>query len=115
MGGMVGFGGFSVDDADFSVCRWAFKNTRSSGVIYPRSLIPLLKSTVCASLRLTRSSPSRGSGTSSGASAWLLTFSHGTKPIHSQLKKVKKANGEIIGVNVVCRSLAAIQEASVWD
>lgn len=31
-----------------------------------------------------------------------------------QLKKVKKANGEIIGVNVVCRTLAAIQEAGVW-
>jgi hypothetical protein len=31
-----------------------------------------------------------------------------------QLKKVKKANGEIIGVNVVCSTLAAIQEADVW-
>ena len=34
--------------------------------------------------------------------------------MNRQLKKVKKANGEIIGVNVVCRALAAVQEAGVW-
>jgi hypothetical protein len=34
-----------------------------------------------------------------------------------QLKKVKKANGEIIGVNVVCilMSLAALKRQAEWD
>jgi large subunit ribosomal protein L18Ae len=33
-----------------------------------------------------------------------------------QLKKVKKANGEIIGVNVVCSlSLAALKRQAEWD
>ena len=96
--------------------RWAFKNTRSSGVICLRSPSPLPKSTVCGSSRLTRSSQSRGSGTSSGASTFdPITPVYGTNPTLRQLKKVKKANGEIIGVNVVCRTLAAIQEAGVWD
>jgi hypothetical protein len=97
-----------------SMYRWAFKNTRLSGAICPRSPSPLPKSTVCVSLRLTRSSRSRDSGTSSGVSIFDLGNIPVTDPTRRQLKKVKKANGEIIGVNVVCRTLAAIQEAGVW-
>jgi hypothetical protein len=80
------------------------RSTRSSaGTCLPRR--PRRpRSTVCASLRRTRSSPSLASGTSCGASSSVCCphSGHSNNILGpSQLKKVKKANGEIIGVNTV--------------
>jgi ribosomal protein L20A (L18A) len=57
-----------VQDSRTDVCQLASPNTRSSGAICPQRPTLPPRSTVCAFLRLTRSSLSRGSGTSSASS-----------------------------------------------
>ena len=87
-----------------SPSRWASSNIKSSVVISPRRVSPIPRYTACASLRPMRSSPSLDSGISCGAPDNMLLPQTGIGVTHGRyrkLKKVKKANGEIIGVNVV--------------
>ena len=82
--------------------RWVSLNIKSSVAISPRRTNPILRYTACASSRPMMSLPSRDSGISCGAQNMLPISqdrcAHGG---YRKLKKVKKANGEIIGVNVV--------------
>ena len=103
-------------ETDFMLSRCLSRNIRSSAVTSPPRRSPPPRFTACASSHPTKLSPSLVSGTSSGKHQNVTNpiVLH-LKTVFSQLKKVKKANGEIIGVNVVrvitMWSLAAVQVA----
>ena len=103
----------------FSKTEWASKNTKSSAVTCPLNRSPLPKFTACAFLRLMKLLPSPVSGTSWGVYVIPTVLQeHNHILLSRQLKKVKKANGEIIGVNVVrilLISLAALKRQAEWD
>ena len=82
--------------------RWASPNIKSSAATSPRRASPIPRYTACASLRPMMSLPSHDSGTSCGTlDSCLSRWDRRPHVRYRKLKKVKKANGEIIGVNVV--------------
>lgn len=97
--------------------RWASSNIKSSVVISPRRVSPIPRYTACASSRPMRSLPSRDSGISCGTPDYsnVLPSRQGSpysRTLYRKLKKVKKANGEIIGVNVVSTYLRCPMQPS---
>jgi len=86
----------------FPASRWVSPNIKSSAATSPRRVSPIQRYTACAFLRPMMSLPSHDSGTSCGTPDMCLSrWGRSPHVRYRKLKKVKKANGEIIGVNVV--------------
>ena len=111
-----GFGLTWSDVAQQTPYRCLSQNIKSLAATCTPRLSPPPRSTVCASSHPTKLSPSLVSGTSSGKHQNVTNpiVLH-LKTVFSQLKKVKKANGEIIGVNVISeRRPLRVKNFGIW-